>query len=120
MLFGGVATAQGDLASIAAMINALPRNATSYYSFAGIGETQIPITPAAVAHAYGVRIGLEDHLYMDGSRSELADNGALVERVHMLAEAIGRPISTPTHCRTILGLKQRTKEECIPAAWRVA
>jgi 3-keto-5-aminohexanoate cleavage enzyme len=120
LLFGNVASAQDDLVSIAAVVNALPRCAKSYYSLAGIGEAQIPIAPIAVAAACGVRVGLEDNLWMDGARSELADNGALVERVHMLAEATGRSIMTPKLCRTILGLRQRIKEETFPEHWRVA
>ena len=82
-------------------------------------KREIPIAAIAVGAAHGVRIGLEDALWMDGARSELADNGGLVERVHMLAESIGRPVMSPALCRAVLGLKQRSNET-IPASWLAA
>ena len=53
----------------------------------------------AAAAAPGVRIGLEDNLWMDAARSRPASNSELVESVHRLAEVVGRPIMTPAQLR---------------------
>ena len=109
LLFGGVASAQADLLSVAALVNALPGGAGSfcpmtYYSLGGIGAAQLPVAAHAAASAHGARIGLEDNLWMDPARRELASNAALVERVHQLADAVGRQVMRPASCRAILGL----------------
>lgn len=108
LFFGGLASPQADLASVTALMNAVPGGQSfypmTYCSLAGIGAAQLPIAAHAAASAHGVRIGLEDNLWMDPRRCELASNAVLVKRVHRLAEAVGRQIMRPASCRALLGL----------------
>ena len=105
LLFGNLATAQGDLPDIGALVGRLP--AGTIWSLAGLGATQLPVAGVAAAAAPGVRIGLEDNLWLDAERTQPATNLDLVGRVHALAEAQGRTIMTPAELRTKLGLLQR-------------
>ena len=105
LLFGNLATAQADLPDIGALVGRLP--AGTIWSLAGLGAAQLPVAGIAVAAAPGVRIGLEDNLWLDAKRTLPATNLELVGRVHALAETQGRTIMTPAELRTALGLPQR-------------
>ena len=48
------------------MIRDLPEN--SYWSLAGIGDTQLFMNSVAIAADGGVRVGLEDNIYFDKHR----------------------------------------------------
>lgn len=102
LLFGNLATAQADLLEIGAVVARLPEQVV--WSLAGIGAAQLPMAAVAVAMADGVRIGLEDNLYLDPERRTLASNIDLVTRVHRLATAVGRSVMTPQEFRQRLGL----------------
>lgn len=52
-----------------------------------------------------VRVGLEDNLWMDDDRTDLATNTRLVERVVAAARAQGREPATPQLVRSLLGLR---------------
>jgi 3-keto-5-aminohexanoate cleavage enzyme len=105
LLFGNLATAQAELPDIGALIGRLP--AGTVWSLAGLGAAQLPVAGIAAAVAHGVRIGLEDNLWLDPERTLPASNLDLVDRVHALTNALGRTIMTPAELRTTLGLPQR-------------
>jgi 3-oxoadipate:acetyl-CoA acetyltransferase len=105
LLFGNLASAQADLPDIGVLVGRLP--ADSIWSLAGIGEAQLPVAGIAAAAAPGVRIGLEDNLWLDAERTVPASNPALVGRVHALAELHGRAIMAPSELRAMLGLPSR-------------
>ncbi len=105
LLFGNLASAQPRYLDIGSVVSALP--AGTVFSLAGLGASQLPVAAMAVAGANGVRIGLEDNLWLDRDRQEQAANLDLVERVHALAGAVDRPIMTPAQLRQHLGLPQR-------------
>jgi uncharacterized protein (DUF849 family) len=105
LLFGNLATAQADLPDIGALLSRLPDG--TIWSLVGIGAAQLPVAGVAAAAAPGVRIGLEDNLWLDADRSAPASNLELVRRVHALAEANDRAIATPTELRQVLGLPSR-------------
>ncbi|MDP3899251.1 MAG: 3-keto-5-aminohexanoate cleavage protein [Mesorhizobium sp.] len=102
VLVGNVATAQARLLEIAAVLAALPDGAI--VTLAGLGSAQLPVAAIAAASADGVRIGLEDNLWLDHARESPARNGDLVARVGAIAEALGRPVMTPAALRALLGL----------------
>jgi uncharacterized protein (DUF849 family) len=85
------------------MLEDLP--AGSVWSAAGIGLFQLPMNTLAIAMGGHCRVGLEDNIYHDFSRSELATNIGLVERVALLAETFGRPLASCRRAREILGLR---------------
>src|SRR6478736_5680350 len=90
LLFGNVATAQADFLEIGAVVSRLPVGTT--WSLAGIGASQLPVAAMAAAAAPGLRIGLEDNLWLDAGRTRLARNVELVERAHALAALVDRPV----------------------------
>jgi uncharacterized protein (DUF849 family) len=61
-----------------------------------------------IAMGGGVRIGLEDNIWFDDGRTELATNVRLVERLVAIARAMGREPATPDQVRQRLGIALRT------------
>jgi uncharacterized protein (DUF849 family) len=62
----------------------------------------------AVAMGGGVRVGLEDNIWFNDDRTELATNARLVERLVKIARAMGREPATPDQVRTRLGIPIRS------------
>jgi len=102
LILGNIACAQADLLHAGVMINDLPPN--SLWSLGGIGDYQLAVNSIAIAAGGGVRVGLEDNIWYDSSRTRLARNIDLVRRVHRLAEANEREIMTPRELRELLNL----------------
>lgn len=104
LLFGNVACAQADLMMAGLMERDLPSG--SFWSFAGIGDTQLMMNSIAIASGCGVRVGLEDNIWYDTSRRKLATNVDLIKRIHVMAEANERQIMKPADLRKLLLLQQ--------------
>ncbi|HEY8034398.1 MAG TPA: 3-keto-5-aminohexanoate cleavage protein [Methylobacter sp.] len=102
ILLGNMASAQASLLHVAAIVNDLPEG--SVWCLAGIGAAQLPMNTLGLAMGYGVRVGLEDNLWLDAARTRTATNLELVERVATLAKFLGRPPATPAQTRQYLGL----------------
>jgi len=103
LLFGNIACAQADLLHLGIMIRDLPPE--SYWSVAGIGNAQLMMNSIAIASGGGVRVGLEDNIWYDPSRTRLARNADLVRRIHNLAEANERKVMLPSEFRELLHLE---------------
>lgn len=84
------------------MIEDLPGEAV--WSAAGIGLFQLPMNTLAMAMGGHCRVGLEDNIYYDFGRAELATNIGLVERIALLADTFGRPLASSVRARAMLGL----------------
>jgi 3-keto-5-aminohexanoate cleavage enzyme len=110
LLVGGLASAQDDLLSVAALSSQLPPN--SLWTLTGLGAAQVSTPAIAASAAHGVRVGLEDYLWLDRDRRQLATNADLIRRVLRLARLVDRPIMTPGGLRARLGL---TKAETTQA-----
>ena len=104
LLFGNIACAQADILIAGLMVKELPLG--SLCSFAGIGDAQLMMNSVAIASGSGVRVGLEDNIWYDPSRSRLASNLDLIKRVHTLAEANERQIMKPADLRKLLNLQE--------------
>jgi len=100
LLLGNIACAQADFLHLGAMIRDLP--ADSVWGVAGIGDAQLPMNMASIAMGGGVRVGLEDNIWYDKERTELATNIQLIERVHELIVMAGRKVMRPTELRSLL------------------
>ena len=61
----------------------------------------------AIAMGGGVRVGLEDNIWFDDGRTELATNPRLVDRLVGIARAMGREPATPGQVRARLGIEAR-------------
>ena len=84
--------------------NLLPEGCT--FSVTGIGAGSIPMLMAALAMgADGIRVGLEDNLYM--SRGVLATNVQQVEWAVKLVELTNRKVATAAEARELLHFPKR-------------
>jgi 3-keto-5-aminohexanoate cleavage enzyme len=102
IILGNIASAQANLMHLGLIVSELPQD--SYWSCGGVGIYQSQMNALGVVMADGVRVGLEDNIWYDDDRTELATNRALVERVVKIAKAVGRPIARPSDVRQFLDL----------------
>jgi 3-keto-5-aminohexanoate cleavage enzyme len=103
ILLGNPATAQASMLHLATMVNELP--AGSIWAVAGIGRFQTRANALGVVLGDGVRVGLEDNLWWDQERTQLATNAQLIGRVTAQAQALGRPIASALEVRQRLDLQ---------------
>lgn len=103
LLFGNIACSQADLLHAGIMINDLPED--SLWSMAGIGDDQLKMNSLSIAIGGGVRVGLEDNIWYDSSRTKLASNVDLIKRIHTIAQANEREIMTPQEFRLKMNLE---------------
>lgn len=103
LLLGNIACAQADLLHAGMMVRELPSD--TVWSIGGIGNSQLPMNSMAISVGGGVRVGLEDNIWFDKHRTQLAKNIDLLRRIHRLAEANEREIMPPSKLRQILDLE---------------
>jgi uncharacterized protein (DUF849 family) len=102
IFLGNIAGLQATAGELGIAVDRLPDAA--HWNGAGLGDAQTSATMMALAAGGGVRVGLEDGIYLDHTRAELATNAALVERVHRLMDVAGRRVMTPAEYRvSVLG-----------------
>lgn len=92
LLFGNIAGFQASFAQMGTAINMIPHG--HYIGLAGLAGDQLPVTAAAIAMGYGVRVGIEDNIWWDGARTRLATNIELVNRIHHIIELHGSSLMT--------------------------
>ena len=103
LLCGNIACAQADLLHVGIMIRDLPDN--SFWALAGVGNYQLMMNSVAIVSGGGVRVGLEDNIWLDTARTKLASNSDLLRRIHKLAEASERRVMSPRKFRELLNLQ---------------
>ncbi len=108
LLLGNIACAQADLLHLGIMVRDLPPD--SYWSVAGIGNTQRMMNSIAIACGGGVRTGMEDNIWYDVDRTKLACNADLLRRIHILADANEREVMAPGTLRELLHLEKGNGE----------
>jgi uncharacterized protein (DUF849 family) len=97
ILLGGIATAQAKLLELGLMVDRLPQD--SVWLGAGIGSAQLPANIMSLAAGGGVRVGLEDNIYLDDGKKSLATNLDLVERIVSIASSMGKSVMTSSDFR---------------------
>ena len=102
LIVGNVACAQADLMTMGLMVRELPVG--SVWSAGGVGNAQLTANTMALLGGGGVRVGLEDNIWLDDKRTRLASNRELVERVVLIARTLGREPYTHAETRGILGV----------------
>ena len=102
ILLGNIASAQATPAQLAAILSALPPGAI--WCLAGIGRQQLAANTMGLLLGDGVRVGLEDNIWYDNARTDLATNRALVDRVVKLAQVLERPLASSADVRQRLGI----------------
>ena len=103
LLLGNIAGSQANLLHTGMMINDLPEN--SIWSLAGLGVDQLKMNSLSVAIGGGVRVGLEDNIWYDKEKTQLASNIELLQRIHELAKGNGREIMTTKEFREKMKLE---------------
>lgn len=103
LILGNIACAQADMLHAGIMINDLPEN--SIWALGGIGTNQLKINSLAISIGGGVRVGLEDNIWYDKSKTKLAKNIDLLNRIHSIAQVNERKIMEPGEFRKLLNLK---------------
>lgn len=102
LMIGNLFTSQDTLNDISSMINNLPEN--SIFSLGGIGDCQMRVNFLSLLYANGVRVGLEDFIYKNENRKELASNYFLVERLVNFCKENNIEIMKPNEVRKMLNL----------------
>ncbi|MFD2551368.1 3-keto-5-aminohexanoate cleavage protein [Bizionia sediminis] len=97
LLFNNIAGMQPDLLTIATALQNIPKN--HFVSLAGLGLSQFQLNSFSVSQGLGVRVGLEDNIWMDSAKTTKATNIKLVKRVHDLIEVNETEFLTPAAFR---------------------
>lgn len=93
LLFGNVSGFQADFLQIGTALSQFGED--QLVALTGLGDTQLAVQASAIAMGYGVRVGLEDNIWLDDGRTKLASNYQLLERIHTLMELHERELMTP-------------------------
>jgi len=102
ILLGSLGTLAATPYNLTTMVRALPPGTT--WSAAGVGRFQFYVNTMAIVMGGHVRVGLEDNLWYDDDRTELATNARLIERLVEIARSVGRKIASPQEAREIIGM----------------
>lgn len=100
LFFGNVAGMQAGASEIGLAVERLPEGLL--WAGAGLGDYQLTAQAMSIAMGGGVRVGLEDGIFLDRRREHLATNAGLVERVHELIALHGRSLMSPEEMRAHL------------------
>ena len=101
ILLGNVASSDASLLDLTAVTHHLP--AGTVWRAGGIGKSQLTANVLGMLFGSGVRVGLEDNLYLNGLKVP-ASNVALVERVVSLGKHLGKSPCSAQQTREFLGL----------------
>jgi 3-keto-5-aminohexanoate cleavage enzyme len=102
LLLGSLGSFPPGIGDLSYLIQSLPSE--SNWSATGIGRFQTQINVAAILMGGHVRVGIEDSIYYNYPREELATNARLVGRIVRIAKELNREIATPKETREILGI----------------
>jgi len=102
LILGNIACAQADILNLGVMLHELPDD--SFWSVGGVGDAQLKMNVNAMVNGGGVRVGLEDSIWLTPRRDKLATNAELLGRIHTIAQALQLEIATPAEVRAWLRL----------------
>jgi uncharacterized protein (DUF849 family) len=102
LIFGALGAAPLDLIGLGHMVTMLPKD--SIWAVGGLGQYQLDANVMAIAAGGHVRVGVEDNIYFDREKTQLADNLQLVGRLARIGREMGRPPATASEARQLIGL----------------
>ena len=105
VLLGNPFTSQADPLHLGAILSEMPEGAL--WAVGGIGRQQSKAVVLGLASHGGVRIGLEDNIWLDRERTTLATNADLVQRCVDVASALERRPMSPGQVRDALSLARQ-------------
>ncbi len=94
LIFGNIAGFQPKQYHITAAVSDIPESHSIV--FGGIGKFQANVIETAIAEGFGVRVGLEDNIWLDSGQSKLATNVQLLQGVHAKVENAGKELLSYT------------------------
>ena len=97
VIFGNIYNAQMDSPTLSSVVNNLPENAK--VCFGGIGKDQLNSNVLGLIYGDGVRVGLEDNLYIRDK--ELTTNLELLGRVHRIMNEMELSVLTPNEFKEL-------------------
>lgn len=103
LIVGNIACAQADPLHVGVMLRDLPP--ASYWGIGGIGDAQLAMNMLGIAAGGGVRVGLEDNIWLDAGRTRLATNADYLRRIHDIIGAAERRPMAPAALRRHLELQ---------------
>jgi 3-keto-5-aminohexanoate cleavage enzyme len=106
LLLGSLGSIPANIRDLVYLVESLPSGST--WSATGIGRFQTQINVAAMLMGGHVRVGIEDSIFYNYPKRELATNERLVKRIVGIAKEIGREIATPDEAREILGVRNKS------------
>lgn len=92
LLFGNVSGFQADFLQIGTALSQFGEG--HHVALTGLGDSQLAVQASAIAMGYGVRVGLEDNIWFDSGRTQLASNSQLLKRIHKLLQLNEREMMT--------------------------
>lgn len=101
VILGNIFNAQSDPSTIAEILNSAPKE-DAFVSLGGIGSQQLISNVMGLMYADGIRIGLEDNLYLENR--ELATNLSLLVRIRKIMKELGITTMAPQQFQS-LGFK---------------
>jgi len=104
VLLGNISGAQTSMLELSAILNALPND--SIVAIAGLGKYQLAANNLGLLFTQGVRVGLEDNIWLDQARSKQATNSELIERVKNIAHTHERHLMSCNELREHLQLSK--------------
>jgi 3-keto-5-aminohexanoate cleavage enzyme len=99
-ILGNIACAQAKPLSLGTLLAVLPSD--SLWSAGGVGDHQLRANILGLASGGGVRVGLEDNIWMTPERKTLATNHSLLCRITAIAGAMGLSATPPGELRKVL------------------
>jgi len=102
IFMGSINSIQAKHSHLGAVEQDLPEN--SIKSYAGLGKSQKLGNAYGVLNEDGIRVGLEDNIWMDSNKTVKATNEELVSRILRMADVYERKIASPSEVRQILNL----------------
>jgi 3-keto-5-aminohexanoate cleavage enzyme len=101
IILGNIASADVSLLDLAAILQYLPEQVV--WCLGGIGRLQLKANMLGMLFGTGVRVGLEDNLYLD-DRKTPATNADLVKRIVSIGKLMGKSPYSISETRERLGL----------------
>lgn len=103
LILGNIACAQANILNLGFLINELPED--SIWCVGGVGDAQLKMNINGMINGGGVRVGIEDNIWLTSRRKKLATNMELLKRIYHIAHALDLEIATPKEVREALNLK---------------
>jgi len=97
VILGNIYNSQSDISSVSSILNNLPKN--TKVCFGGIGKEQLKSNMLGLLYADGVRIGLEDNLYIKDKVK--TTNIDLLVRLHKIMNELGHAVMSPTSFKNL-------------------